>query len=70
MGLYDQSEVMSEAFGEFIDSYQKVLPDGVNKANWWTTNANGFRFHGRCRKEVSDRQSIESSIGLSRAPLT
>ena len=41
MGSYDQSEVMTEAFGEFLDSCHKVFPAEVNGTNWWTRTANG-----------------------------
>lgn len=41
MGLYDQSVVMTEAFGEFLDSFHKVFQNGVNGSNWWTTLENG-----------------------------
>lgn len=40
MGFYDQSLVMTEAFGTFLDCCYKTFPKGMNFANWWPTIAN------------------------------
>lgn len=41
MGLYDQAKVKTEAFGEFLHSFHKDFPDGVNETNWRSTITNG-----------------------------
>lgn len=41
MELYNQAEVMTEAFGMFLDSCHKEFPNREAGPNWWSTIANG-----------------------------
>lgn len=40
LGIYDQNEIMFEAFESFLEQYHKDLPEDVVASTWWTTIAN------------------------------
>lgn len=41
MGLYNQSEAMTEGIRLFLDHFHKQFPQWVNESNWWSAIAQG-----------------------------
>ena len=73
MGLYDQAEVMTKAFGLFLDSCYKDFPNGEAGASWWSTISNGVYIpsaaqEGTIRSPIHRfiHQFISSSINMQK----